>query len=259
MQAVALPHVAAAVVAIAPDTTWALEWLEVSQKSPAGHTSPAQRFYAPQRFANPAAGDAVPAGLLVATAQEQCGYKVVVQTSDVRNAGTDAGAAVRKLRTGTCSIHVLLRRCVTFQRSRPHRQMLLNAPLQALISFAPVSLRAIMTYHKLPNADVFIELTGSDTRDTSGHLALQRSSSHANPFERGQQDCFTVSGHCVQAPTRLSVWCGRGGSELGWRVEWVSVQADGAPEPLMFRFADWVRKGAKLTACGAVSLAPACY
>ena len=90
----ALDRVTDVVVGVAPDTTWALEWLEVFQAPMAGQRGPmdtSQRFYAPQCFANPPAGNAVAAGRLVATVKEQCGYRVVVQTADVRSAGTDAG------------------------------------------------------------------------------------------------------------------------------------------------------------------------
>ena len=97
-----------------------------------------------------------------------------------------------------------------------------------------------------------MELFGADATETSGKLALQRSSSHADPFERGQKDTFAVSGSRVRTPERLLVWCGNSsGGEQSWRVDWISVQQEGAAEQLVFKFGDWVPVGATVSACAA--------
>jgi hypothetical protein len=89
VQAVALDHVTDAIVGVAEGTSWNLEWMEVSHS---GHQGPPKRFYAPQRLSNPATNLQPAVARLEATAKPQRAYQVVVKTSGVRGAGTDAGA-----------------------------------------------------------------------------------------------------------------------------------------------------------------------
>jgi hypothetical protein len=89
MQGVALQRVEDAIVAIPPNTSWALEWLEVQCSA---YPGPARRFYAQQPLSAPAAGLSVPVVRLLQSAPPTMSYNIRVKTADVRWAGTEAGA-----------------------------------------------------------------------------------------------------------------------------------------------------------------------
>lgn len=112
-----------------------------------------------------------------------------------------------------------------------------------------------------PRADVFVEVFDQAGQSSGALPLLLPAGDTRDPFERNQEDRFTVRGTAVGVPASLSIWTKANGISPDWSVDWASIQIaqDRQLQPGKFYASfgqQWLRQaGDKLKCASACPLA----